>query len=304
MRIAAPATAAALAAVRAPAARAQDVRFDADPAHSNAARQAKQYERAGRHRDAARMRALSLVPQARWFNGGTPKQVRRGVDEAVTAAAERQAVPVLVAYNVPNRDCSLYSAGGARNARGYRAWVTAFARGIGDRPALVVLEPDALAGLCGTGRLDHLRGAVDRLARAQTSVYIDAGHSNWLPARVMARRLRRCTPSAPPGSPSTSPTSVAGRDRRLRHAHLDRPRRRPVRDRHQPQRPRPWNAPRGKRGLVQPAGRGWARARRRRRATRWWPRSCGSRRPASPTARARTATTRRPASGGRGTRSG
>jgi endoglucanase len=191
MRIAALATAAALAGVLAPSARAQDVRFDADPAHSNAARQAKQFERAGRHRDAARMRALSFVPQARWFNGGTPKQVRRGVDEAVTAAAQRQAVPVLVAYNVPNRDCSLYSAGGARNARGYRAWITAFARGIGDRPALVILEPDALAGLCGKGRLGHLRSAVDRLARAQTSVYIDAGHSNWLPARVMARRLRK-----------------------------------------------------------------------------------------------------------------
>jgi endoglucanase len=190
MRIAALATAAALAGLLAPAARAQDVPFDADPAHTNAARQAQKFARAGRERDAARMRALSLVPQARWFNGGTPKQVRRDVDALVTAATARQTVPVLVAYNVPNRDCSLYSAGGARNGRGYRAWIAAVSRGIGDRRAVVILEPDALAGLCGKGRLGHLRGAVDRLARDQTSVYVDAGHSNWVPAGVMARRLR------------------------------------------------------------------------------------------------------------------
>jgi endoglucanase len=191
MRIAALATAAALAGLLAPAAAAQDVRFDADPAHTNAARQAKTFARAGRRRDAARMRALSLVPQARWFNGGTPKQVRRDVDALVTAATGRQAVPVLVAYNVPNRDCSQYSAGGARNRRGYRAWIDAFARGIGDRRAVVIVEPDALAGLCGKGRLGDLRAAVDRLARGQTSVYVDAGHSNWKPAGVMARRLRK-----------------------------------------------------------------------------------------------------------------
>jgi endoglucanase len=190
MRIAALATAAALAGLLAPAARAQDVPFDADPAHSNAARQAKKFARAGRRRDAARMRALSLVPQARWFGGGSPKEVRRHVDALVTAAAHRHKVPVLVAYDVPNRDCLQYSAGGARNGRSYRAWIKAFARGIGARRAVVILEPDALAGLCGKGRVGHLRGAVDRLAQGQTSVYIDAGHSNWQPARVMARRLR------------------------------------------------------------------------------------------------------------------
>ncbi len=55
------------------------------------------------------------------------------------------AVPVLVAYNVPGRDCAQYSAGGAATGDVYRAWIEAFAAGIGDHRAIVILEPDGLA---------------------------------------------------------------------------------------------------------------------------------------------------------------
>jgi endoglucanase len=85
----------ALAALSAP--------FYADPART-------------RHgRDAKLMRKLSRVPQARRFIGGSPRQVGRDVKQLLDRAAGR--IPVLVAYDVPNRDCSQYSAGGARNAR-------------------------------------------------------------------------------------------------------------------------------------------------------------------------------------------
>src|SRR5438270_637267 len=59
--------------------------------------------------------------------------------------AERQErVPVLVAYNVPFRDCSQYSSGGARDAAAYEAWIDGFARGLGKSKAVVIVEPDGL----------------------------------------------------------------------------------------------------------------------------------------------------------------
>jgi endoglucanase len=165
--------------------------FYADPAHSNAGRQAHRYERAHRGKDAELMRRLSQVPQARWFTSGTPRATRHDVEALVTAAARKGKLPTLVAYNVPNRDCSQYSAGGAKNGRAYRKWIDGFADGIGSLPAIVILEPDALAGLCGDHRLANLRAAVDRLARQpKTATYVDAGHSHWQPAKTMAKRLK------------------------------------------------------------------------------------------------------------------
>jgi endoglucanase len=107
------------------------------------------------------------------------------------------AVPVFVAYNIPHRDCGSYSSGGAGSASNYKAWITAFATGLGTGPAAVVLEPDALAQLgCLSGSLQLERLALLRYAAATLSaqpgiaVYIDAGHSGWIPASTMATRLR------------------------------------------------------------------------------------------------------------------
>jgi endoglucanase len=105
----------------------------------------------------------------------------------------------MVAYNVPNRDCGQYSAGGARDSGEYGKWIEAFADGIGERRAVVVLEPDALPLLeqCLSKddqdkRLELIEHAVEVLeARPAVAVYIDAGHSSWVPAAEMAQRLKR-----------------------------------------------------------------------------------------------------------------
>jgi endoglucanase len=156
--------------------------FYADP-DSNAARQASKYEKQGRPEAARLMRSMAAVPQAFWFTGGTPKQVRKDVRRTVDAATAAQAGAVLVAYNVPGRDCGGYSAGGARH---YGRWIDGFADGIGDRAAVV--EPDALASGCGAR---YVKRAVTRLKRTNAAVYVDAGHSRWQPAKTMARRLKR-----------------------------------------------------------------------------------------------------------------
>jgi cellulase/cellobiase CelA1 len=79
----------------------------------------------------------------------------------------------------------------------YEKWVSGFASGLGDRPAVVILEPDALAQLntCPDNaqrqaRLQMLSYAVKTLQTNSDQVYLDAGHLNWVPAGQMAGRLR------------------------------------------------------------------------------------------------------------------
>lgn len=81
--------------------------------------------------------------------------------------------------------------------RAYKKWVNGFASGLGDRPAVVILEPDALAGLSSCpdhvqrqARLRMLSYAVKTLQTKRDQVYLDAGHSNWVSAGQIASRLR------------------------------------------------------------------------------------------------------------------
>ncbi len=94
--------------------------------------------------DAALVGTMIAQPQAVWFTSGTPKSVQQDVKNTVKKAAAKKTVPVLVAYNIPFRDCSQYSAGGAQSVAEYEAWIDGFAAGIGGMEAIVLLEPDGL----------------------------------------------------------------------------------------------------------------------------------------------------------------
>jgi len=79
----------------------------------------------------------------------------------------------------------------------YEKWVNGFAAGLGDRTAVVILEPDALAQLNSCldqaqqqTRLQMLAYGVKTLQTSSDQVYLDAGHANWVPASQMAARLR------------------------------------------------------------------------------------------------------------------
>lgn len=148
----------------------------------------------------AAVEAVTSQPVATWLAGKTDDPFDEVVRATSTAEVEA-ALPVLVAYHRPARDCGSYSAGGSADADAYLAWVGRLAEGIGDRPALVVLEPDgvaqAVSGTCGSpedaAAVYALLGrAVDVLAdRPATRVYVDAGHAGWvgdLPALAEALR--------------------------------------------------------------------------------------------------------------------
>ena len=84
-----------------------------------------------------------------------------------------------------------------REEQTYEKWVNGFAAGLGDRPAVVILEPDALAELSNCSgnaqrqaRLQMLSYAVQALQSKRDQVYLDAGHSNWVPPGQMAVRLK------------------------------------------------------------------------------------------------------------------
>lgn len=164
-----------------------------DPA-SQAKAQADAW-RLSRPLDAAVLDRIASRPQAFWL-GGWSGDVRAAADAIVTRAAAAGRVPALVAYNIPQRDCGSWSAGGAGSADAYRSWIRALAAGIGARRAIVVIEPDAVAGLdClsaadRTTRLALLADATRVLAALPaTAVYLDGGHDGWQSVSVIATRL-------------------------------------------------------------------------------------------------------------------
>jgi endoglucanase len=186
-------------------------RFFVPPPQQAAVQQALDLLRHRDFADAALLARMEATPRAVWLTSGTPSQVRRDVQTTMFEAALERAVPVLVAYDVPFRDCGQFSAGGARDTASYLQWIDGVARGIGSAKAVVILEPDGLGLVPGEGctpsasdlaaagltlaqanqaRYDQLNGAVDRLEQLpNVSVYLDATHPGWLNTGDAAQRL-------------------------------------------------------------------------------------------------------------------
>ena len=172
----------------------------------------------GNRTDARLIREMIGTPQAVWFTGGTPREVRQDVKNTVKRAAAKRTIPVLVVYNIPFRDCAQFSAGGATTVEEYKAWIDGFAAGIGSKQAVVILEPDGLGiipwykqfrgtdaeagdyewcqpaeadeATAADERFEMLNYAVDALkAQPKVSVYLDGTHSSWLGSGDAAHRL-------------------------------------------------------------------------------------------------------------------
>lgn len=133
---------------------------------------------------------IATQPTAKWF-GDWSEDIEVSAEKYVSTVTASGALPVMVLYNIPGRDCGSYSAGGSSDADLYREWVQDFADGVGDRSAVVILEPDALPLDCLYENSTALiADAVDILkAKPDIAVYLDAGHSNWNSATEMAERL-------------------------------------------------------------------------------------------------------------------
>lgn len=176
------------------------------PSHG-AIEQIAQLTSRGQKQEAALIRDEVETPQAVWFTGGSPKQVMQGVRQVAQQAAGKKTVPTLVVYNVPGRDCSQYSSGGAPSDTAYRAWIDGFAAGLSkNQRVIVIVEPDGLANLpsdCASaypgqdvaaltaGRIADIRYAGTAITAADPNalVYLDAGHSAWHSVADITDRL-------------------------------------------------------------------------------------------------------------------
>ena len=156
------------------------------------------------------------TPQAVWFTKGTPTSVKNDVHANVARAVAKRSIPVLVAYNIPFRDCAQV-AGGATSPAEYKAWIDGFVAGIGDATAMVILEPDGLGIIpwydpygaadesstlercqppeadpdtAASDRFDMLHYAVEYFAaHPGVTTYLDGTHSAWLGSGDIAHRL-------------------------------------------------------------------------------------------------------------------
>jgi endoglucanase len=128
---------------------------------------------------------IAIMPQADWIGDWTP-DLKGTIKQYLWDARSIDALRVMVAYNLPNRDCGGHSKGGVEEGESYRAWISEFAAAIGRRKAVIILEPDQEA------RVEMIRFAVTAFrSRPRTAVYIDAGNANWVAAEEMAKRLKR-----------------------------------------------------------------------------------------------------------------
>ncbi|WHT22392.1 glycoside hydrolase family 6 protein [Crossiella sp. CA-258035] len=141
---------------------------------------------------------IAKVPQARWFTTTNTSTVRSQVNGLVNAAANAGKTPILVVYNVPNRDCGGPSGGGAPSHTAYRQWVDQVAAGLAGRPATIILEPDVLALMTNcqsAAQQAETRASIAYAGKKLKSgsgaakVYFDAAHSGWHSAAEMAGRL-------------------------------------------------------------------------------------------------------------------
>ena len=119
-------------------------------------------------------------------------------------AAVERAVPVLVAYDIPGRDCAQYSAGGALSQADYEAWINGVRAGHrqrqGDRhPGTRRARQHALGlraarssvyPFTDAERIAELQYAVTALeADPGVSVYLDGTHSAWQSVGTITQRL-------------------------------------------------------------------------------------------------------------------
>ncbi|WP_034485782.1 glycoside hydrolase family 6 protein [Actinomadura oligospora] len=133
---------------------------------------------------------------AKWF-GNWSGDITRAVSGYVGAAKAKGKTPILVAYNITDRDCGGASHGGAGSSAAYRTWISKFAGAVGARSAIVVIEPDAVAQLdCLKGDAAKNRTALLKYATQQfksrapkAKVYLDGGNAHWVAPATMASRL-------------------------------------------------------------------------------------------------------------------
>ena len=139
-------------------------------------------------------------PLSLWYGNRSAKPIK-GLQKSLQRLFKRSGdkLPVLVVYNMPNRDIGQYSKGGAKTQEEYLQFVKDFAFGLGEHAPIVIFEPDAIPHLThlskaeATDRIQLIKKALAILTETNAIVYVDVGHSNWLSPEEVAQYLNKVT---------------------------------------------------------------------------------------------------------------
>ena len=138
-------------------------------------------------------------PVSFWYGERNGKEIT-DLDYSIERLLNRTlpALPVLVVYNMPNRDIGHHSKGGAHSKDSYLYFLESFANGIKDNAPIVIFEPDSLphTTLMSTDdanwRISLMKEGLEVITNNSNAlVYVDIGHSNWLPAETAAKLLNK-----------------------------------------------------------------------------------------------------------------
>jgi endoglucanase len=156
------------------------------------------YERSGQHDKADLVWKIAREPKAIWVGRFTKPNFHVKVRRIFDNAHAQGAVPVLTVLRAQATGCGPHYMGGgpAEDAR-TRDWYDNLAQAIGNDRVVIAFEPDSLGTIdCQArsrrdDRIRLLRHGVTALSRnPNATIYIEAGASDWEPARRTAKQLR------------------------------------------------------------------------------------------------------------------
>ena len=166
--------------------------------HSPSWHQWRVYRHRGQRHKAALVWKIAREPRALWLGRFTRPHFRHKVRRLIVAAQRQGSVPVFTVMRAESRGCGpSYTGGGLAEDGRTRAWYRRLARAIGGARVVIAFEPDSLGTIdCHArsrrdDRIRLLRYGVRALSRLPgATIYLEAGASDWEPARRTARQLR------------------------------------------------------------------------------------------------------------------
>lgn len=138
-------------------------------------------------------------PQSFWY-GDNPKKPKKHMEKSIRRLLNRAhpQLPVLVIYNIPNRDVGQYSKGGAKTREKYIDFIHRFAKGVGKDSPIIIYEPDSLPHSTLLNkeeqewRLELMKESLEILTKeCDGIVYVDVGHPAWLSPELVDELLTK-----------------------------------------------------------------------------------------------------------------
>ena len=158
------------------------------------------FKRQGRDGEAALMWKSAGASRFRWFGRFTRPRMQKKVREYLNCVSALQpgSIPLMTVLRHQGKACNArYTGGGAAEDARTRKWYRDFAEAVGDARVVIAFEPDSLGTIdClkrsrRTARMKLLRYGVDALSKLpNATIYLEAGASDWEPAKRTAWQLR------------------------------------------------------------------------------------------------------------------